>query len=132
MLTDMTAMARDTSVPVRPVALGPKLATGSWPLLALRWPSLLLRLRAALRAEEPYDVLLVHYKKEQLLAAQLPAPLRRTLVWAEWGPVPFPMRRGLPRRAYLGAGERAALVMAISEGTKRSVADVGVPAEKIV
>jgi glycosyltransferase involved in cell wall biosynthesis len=132
MLTDMPSMARDTDVAVRPISLGPKLATGSWPLLALRWPSLRGRLRAALRAEEPYDVLMVHYKKEQLLAGQLPEPLRRTLVWAEWGPVPFPMRRGLPRRAYLRAGERAALVMAISEGTKRSVSDVGVPERKIV
>jgi glycosyltransferase involved in cell wall biosynthesis len=132
MLTDMSTMARDTEVAVRPISLGPKLATGSWPLLALRWPSLLHRLRAALQAEQPYDVLLVHYKKEQLLAGQLPPPLRDTLVWAEWGPVPFPMRRGLPRRAYLHAGGRAALVMAISEGTRRSVSDVGVPAAKIV
>jgi glycosyltransferase involved in cell wall biosynthesis len=132
MLTDMASMARDTDVAVRPISLGPKLAVGSWPVLALRWPSLRARLRAALRAEEPYDVLLVHYKKEQLLAGQLPAGLRRTLVWAEWGPVPFPMRKGLPRRAYLHAGERASLVLAISEGTKRSVLDVGVPEEKIV
>ena len=27
------------------------------------------------------------------------ARLRPTLAWAEWGPVPFPMRRGLPNRA---------------------------------
>jgi glycosyltransferase involved in cell wall biosynthesis len=132
MLTDMPSMARDTQVAVRPIALGPKLSVGSWPGLALRWPSLRARLRAALRAEAPYDVLLVHYKKEQLLAGMLPADLRRDVVWAEWGPVPFPMRKGPPRRAYLRAGERAALVMAISEGTKRSVADVGVPDEKIV
>src|SRR4029079_7581451 len=44
----------------------------------------------------------------------------------------FPIRRGLPRRAFLRAGERAALVMAISEGTRRSVSEVGVPEEKIV
>jgi glycosyltransferase involved in cell wall biosynthesis len=132
MLTDMSAMARDTDVRVSPVALGPKLSTGSWAGLILRWPLLLHRLRDALRAQEPYDVLMVHYKKEQLLAAMLPARLRRTIVWAEWGPVPFPLRRGLPRRLYLRAGERAALVMAISEGTRNSVADVGVPAEKIV
>ena len=69
---------------------------------------------------------MVHYKKEQLLALMLPAELRRTVVWAEWGPVPFPMRKGLPRRAYLAAAARAALVMAVSEGTRRSVTDVGV------
>ena len=62
----------------------------------------------------------------------VPASLRRTTVWAEWGPVPFPLRRGLPRRAYLEAGERAALVMAISEGTRRSVTEVGVEDSKVV
>jgi glycosyltransferase involved in cell wall biosynthesis len=132
MLTDMSGMARDTEVVVSPVALGPKLSTGSWIGLALRWPLLLKRLRDALRAQAPYDVLMVHYKKEQLLAGMLPADLRRGLVWAEWGPVPFPLRRGLPRRAYLAAARRAALVLAISDGTRRSVADVGVPLEKIV
>ncbi len=132
MLTDMPGMARDTEVRVSPVAIGPKLSTGSWIALAVRWPWLLGRLREALRAEAPYDVLMVHYKKEQLLAGMLPAALRRTVVWAEWGPVPFPLRRGIPRRAYLRAAGRAALVMAISEGTRRSVADVGVAQEKIV
>ncbi len=132
MLTDMPGMARDTEVAVRPVDLGPKLSTTSWVGLALRWPMVLGRLRRALRAEAPFDVLLVHYKKEQLLARMLPADLRRTVVWAEWGPVPFPMRKGFPRRAYLAAADRAALVMAISDGTRRSVAEVGVHESKIV
>jgi glycosyltransferase involved in cell wall biosynthesis len=77
-------------------------------------------------------VLMVHYKKEQLLVPFLPRELRRTVVWAEWGPVPFPLRKGLPQRAYLAAGRRAALVMAVSEGTRRSVTDVGIPAEKVI
>jgi glycosyltransferase involved in cell wall biosynthesis len=132
MLTDVPAMARDTEVRVSPISLGPKLSTGSWVGLMLRWPRLRASLREALEAQAPYDVLMVHYKKEQLLAGMLPAQLRRTLVWAEWGPVPFPLRKGLPRRAYLRAGERAKLVMAISEGTRHSVAAVGVPLEKIV
>jgi glycosyltransferase involved in cell wall biosynthesis len=132
MLTDMPAMARDTGVSLSPVVLGPKLSSRSWAGLALRWPLLLMRLRSALREQAPYDVLLVHYKKEQLLAGMLSSSLRQTVVWAEWGPVPFPLRRGLPRRAYLRAGERAELVLAISEGTRRSVADVGVPEQKIV
>jgi glycosyltransferase involved in cell wall biosynthesis len=125
-------IARDTQVQVSPISIGPKLSTKSWVGLALRWPLLSARLRHALRAQAPYDVLMVHYKKEQLLAGALPAALRRTVVWAEWGPVPFPLRRGLPRKAYLAAAERAALVLAISEGTRRSVAEVGVEQEKIV
>jgi len=132
MLTDMPGMARDTGVTVVPVELGPKLSTTSWVSLALRWPLLVRRLRSALQAQAPYDVLLVHYKKEQLLARMLDRPLRRTVAWAEWGPVPFPLRKGLPRRAYLAAADDAALVMAISAGTLRSVADVGVPESKIV
>jgi glycosyltransferase involved in cell wall biosynthesis len=132
MLTDQPRIGRDTEVEVRPIALGPKLSTGSWVALALRWPLLLARLRSALRAQAPYDVLLVHYKKEQLLARMLPSELRRTVVWAEWGPVPFPLRKGLPRSAYLAAGRDAALVMAVSEGTRRSVTDVGVDPSKVV
>ena len=132
MLTDMPGIGRDTEVQVAPVALGPKLSTSSWVGLALRWPLLLARLRWALRAQAPYDVLLVHYKKEQLMARMLPAELRRTVVWSEWGPVPFPLRKGLPRQAYLAAGRKAALVMAVSEGTRRSVVDVGVDERKVV
>jgi glycosyltransferase involved in cell wall biosynthesis len=132
MLTDVPAMARDTKVEVHPIVLGSKLSTSSWTGLAARWPLLVRRLRRALREQAPYDVLMVHYKKEQLLASMLPTELRRTVVWAEWGPVPFPLRKGFPRRAYLSAASRAALVMAISEGTRRSVAEVGVDPAKIV
>ena len=132
MVTDMPGIGRDTEVQVAAVALGPKLSTRSWTGLALRWPLLMRNLSSALRAQAPYDVLLVHYKKEQLMARMLPAELRRTVVWSEWGPVPFPLRKGLPRRAYLAAAEQAALVMAISEGTRRSVTDVGVEERKVV
>lgn len=132
MLTDMPQIGRDTQVEVSPVALGPKLSRRSWIGLALRWPLLVRRLRQALRAQAPYDVLMVHYKKEQLLALMLPGGLRGALVWAEWGPVPFPLRKGIPRRVYLAAARQAALVLAISQGTLRSVAEVGVPREKIV
>jgi glycosyltransferase involved in cell wall biosynthesis len=132
MLTDMPGIGRDTEVEVRPIAIGPKLSTRSWVDLTLRTPLLLRSLRSALRAEAPYDVLLVHYKKEQLLARLLPSSLARTVVWAEWGPVPFPLRKGLPRRAYLAAARRVPLVMAVSEGTRRSVTDVGVDPQKVV
>lgn len=132
MLTDVATIARDTQVQASPISIGPKLSTKSWIGLALRWPLLSRRLARALRAQAPYDVLMVHYKKEQLLVLGLPRELRKTVVWAEWGPVPFPLRRGLPRRAYLAAAEQAVLVLAISEGTRRSVADVGVEPGKIV
>jgi glycosyltransferase involved in cell wall biosynthesis len=132
MLTDMPGIVRDTGVEVRPIALGPKLSTSSWIGLAARWPLLLRRLRAALRAQAPYDILMVHYKKEQLLVRMLPAELRRTVVWAEWGPVPFPLRRGIPRRAYLAAARQVGVVMAISEGTRRSLVEVGVDQARVV
>ncbi len=124
MLSDVPGIARDTNVTVAPIDTGPKLSTRTWTALALRWPLLLRRLARALQAQLPYDVLLVHYKKEQLLAAALPKRLRATTVWAEWGPVPLPLRHGIPRLAYVLAARRASLVMAVSEGTRRSVAEV--------
>jgi glycosyltransferase involved in cell wall biosynthesis len=132
LLTDQPGIGRDTAVRIEPIDIGPKLSRSTYATHALLWPSRMRRLRAALEALAPYDVLLVHYKKEQLLAATLPARLRETVVWAEWGPVPFPMRKGLPKRAYLAAAERAALVMAVSAGTKESVCEVGVPADMVV
>lgn len=132
MLSDSIGIAHDTKIEVQSIALGPKLSRRTWLGLSLCWPLLLFRLRAALIRQAPYDVLLVHYKKEQLLAAMLPRALRRTVVWAEWGPVPFPLRKGFARRAYLAASRRAALVMAVSEGTSRSLCQVGMDPSKIV
>jgi glycosyltransferase involved in cell wall biosynthesis len=131
LLTNQPQMADGRDVRVRPIALGPKLSTRSWRSLALRWPLLLARLRRELAREAPYDALLVHFKKEQLLAAVLPARLRSRLTWAEWGPVPLPFRSGAPRRAYVAAARRASVVMAISEGTLESVAQAGVPRRKL-
>jgi glycosyltransferase involved in cell wall biosynthesis len=131
MLSNQEAIERDRDVAVHHIDLGPKLSTRSWAGLVPRWPLLQRRLRQALSAEMPYDVLLLHYKKEQILGAHLPRELRAALVWAEWGPVPFPLRHGVPRWTYLGAVRRAALIMAVSAGTKRSLCDVGVPANKI-
>ena len=66
------------------------------------------------------------------MARMLPSRLRATLVWCEWGPVPFPMRKGIPRWAYLRAADQVALVMAISQGTADNLIDVGVSAAKVV
>jgi glycosyltransferase involved in cell wall biosynthesis len=132
MLTDMSGIGRDTDVEVQPLEIGPKLSVGAWVGLAAVWPRLLRRLRRALEDQEPYDVLLVHYKKEQLLARMLPRRLRRVVVWAEWGPVPFPLRKGVPRLAYLAAARDARLVMCISQGTLDSVKSVGVSPGKLV
>jgi glycosyltransferase involved in cell wall biosynthesis len=132
MLSNRPDLGRQTRVQVVPVEIGPKLSRTTWKQLARDWLSIVNRLRRALDQQLPYDVLLVHYKKEQLMAACLPERQRATLVWAEWGPVPFPLRRGVPRQAYLLAARRAALVMAVSAGTKASVQAVGVPAGKVV
>ncbi len=131
MLTDQPLIGRDTQVQVRPLQIGAKLSRTTYTGLAARWVPYVRRLRSALEAEWPYDVLLVHYKKEQLMARWLPEKLRATLVWAEWGPVPFPLRRGLPRRMYVRAARDAAAIMAVSAGTKESVCAVGIPSEKV-
>jgi glycosyltransferase involved in cell wall biosynthesis len=131
MLSNDRRIVRDSAVEAREVELGPKLARASWPGLVARWPALRHRLRNALEAEWPYDVLLVHYKKEQLLAATLPRRLRRTVAWAEWGPVPYELRRGLPRSMFLAAARRASVVMAVSPGTGASLEDVGLPGGRV-
>jgi glycosyltransferase involved in cell wall biosynthesis len=131
MVTNDPAIGRDRRVPIERVDLGPKLSTRTHLRLALRVPRLLLELRKALDRQYPYDVLILHYKKEQLLAPLLPRRLRRGLVWAEWGPVPFQLRRGLARRLYLLAAKRASIVFAVSAGTKRSLVEVGIPGTEV-
>lgn len=126
MLSDRAEIGRGTAVEVHPLELGPKLSGRTWPSLAARWPSLRRRLREALEAELPYDLLLLHYKKEQLLAPGLPARLRPQVAWAEWGPVPRQMRRGAGRRMYARASRGAAPVLAISSGTRNSAVAAGV------
>jgi glycosyltransferase involved in cell wall biosynthesis len=131
MLTDQPGIDRETGIRLRRIEIGPKLSARNWPALMLRWRRYLRRLRKALESEAPYDVLLVHHEKEQLMARYLPKRLRPALVWAAWGPVPFPLRRGLPRWLYLGAARRADRVIAISSGTRVSLCDVGLPDEAI-
>ncbi len=130
-LSDWAGIGRDTGVRVAPLELGPKLSARTWPGLLARWPLLRGRLRAALEAEAPYDVLLLHYKKDQLLAAELPAVLRAQTLWAEWGPLPRQMRQGPGRRAYLRAARTVAHVLAVSAGTRDSLIAAGLPADQV-
>jgi glycosyltransferase involved in cell wall biosynthesis len=131
LLTNLPDLAADTDVPVRLVELGPKLSRRSFPRVILGAPSTLLRLARALHAERPVGVLLLHFKKEQLLCSLLPSHLTGQIVWAEWGPVPVQMRSGPARWLYALAARRAHRVIAISQGTKRTVVQAGVPAEKV-
>jgi len=130
MLSDSPGIGRETRVEVRPLELGPKLSTRSWARLGSRWPLLRRKLRTALAAQTPYDVLLLHYKKEQLLAPGLPTELRSQIIWAEWGPVPRQMSRGPGGLAYARAARSASLVLAVSEGTRRSTIDAGVDPDR--
>jgi glycosyltransferase involved in cell wall biosynthesis len=131
MLSDWDGIGRDTRVEVRPLAIGPKLSTRSWATLGVRLPALRRRLRLALEAELPYDLLLLHYKKEQLLAPTLPARLRPQVAWAEWGPVPRQLGRGPGGRLYARASREVDPVWAISAGTRQSVIDAGVDTAKV-
>jgi glycosyltransferase involved in cell wall biosynthesis len=126
MLSDWEGIGRDTGIEVRPLRLGPKLSARSAPLLFAHWPWLRRRLRRALERELPYDVLMVHYKKEQLLTPGLPKRLRPRVVWAEWGPLPRQLRRGPGRRRYVAASQQVTAIIAISEGTKDSLVTSGV------
>jgi glycosyltransferase involved in cell wall biosynthesis len=126
------AIADGLAVGARSLDLGPKMSSRTWVSLLLRTPQLARRLHRELDAVAPYDVLIVHFKKEQLLAATLRKRLRGRLAWVEWGPVPRQLRRGLPRRLYVAAARRANVIMAISEGTRDSVLELGVPPEKVI
>jgi glycosyltransferase involved in cell wall biosynthesis len=129
MVSNVPTIADGTSVPVRPIDLGPKLSRSSFVSLTAKAPLLLADLRRALEREAPYDVLLVHYKKEQLLAPWLPTRLRPTLAWAEWGPVPRQLRGGVPGALYRRAARDVGAVLAVSAGTKDSLVDAGIAAE---
>jgi glycosyltransferase involved in cell wall biosynthesis len=131
MLSDREEIGRDSRITVHPLDLGPKLSGATWLGLGVRWPLLRRRLRRALEAELPYDVLLLHYKKEQLLAPGLPRRLRPRVAWAEWGPVPRQMRAGVGRRLYAAASRGVGAVLAISEGTRESVIAAGVEPGKV-
>jgi glycosyltransferase involved in cell wall biosynthesis len=131
LLTNVPDIAANANVPVGKIDLGPKLSRRSALRVVLETPLILARIARMLRAERPVGTLLVHFKKEQLLCSLLPRRLTGEIVWAEWGPVPPPMRRGLARWAYASAARRARAVMAVSEGTRRSVVDAGVPAGKV-
>jgi glycosyltransferase involved in cell wall biosynthesis len=131
LLTSHPDTAEATRVSARHVELGPKLGSRTWPQLTAGSPLVLRRLRRELEREAPYDMLLLHFKKEQLLAPRLPAELRPRVAWAEWGPLPPPLRSGLPQRLYQRAAREVAAVLAISEGTKQSLVAAGVPAERV-
>ena len=130
-LTNQTGLVAGHSFHAREIELGPKLSRSSHRALFARWPLLARSLRRELEREWPYDVLLVHYKKEQLLSALLPRRLRPSLAWAEWGPVPEEMTSGPGRLAYVAAARRANLIMAVSARTRDSIRSTGVPAGRI-
>jgi glycosyltransferase involved in cell wall biosynthesis len=130
--TNLPDLADGTRVRVRPVDLGPKLRRATAARVVLEAPRTLLRLARALRAEHPVRVTLLHFKKEQLLGALLPRRLTGDVVWAEWGPVPRPLRRGPGRRLYALAARRPRRIIAVSEGTRRTVIEAGGPAARTV
>jgi phosphatidylinositol alpha-1,6-mannosyltransferase len=131
LLTNFPDLANGTSVRVREVDLGPKLARRTVVRVVLGAPLVLWRIARALRQEQPVGTLLLHFKKEQLLCSLLPRRLTGEIVWAEWGPVPPAMRRGPARLLYALAARRAHAVIAISAGTRQTVIDTGVPGEKV-
>ena len=131
LLTNQPAIADGREVKVDRIDLGPKLSRSSYGHLVPRWPRLLATLRRALEREAPYDVLILHFKKEQLLGSLLPKRLRPRLIWAEWGPVPRQMSRGPGRWAYVTAARRAELIFAVSAGTRDSLQAAGIPSRRI-
>jgi glycosyltransferase involved in cell wall biosynthesis len=131
LLTNVPEIARNAGVRVVHTDIGPKLSRRTVVRVLLQAPLIVLGLVRALRAERPVGTLLLHFKKEQLLCSLLPRRLTGEIVWVEWGPVPPSMRRGPARWGYALAARRARAVMAISQGTLRTVVAAGVPASKV-
>jgi glycosyltransferase involved in cell wall biosynthesis len=131
LLTNVPELAEGTGVPVRRLDLGPKLSRRSLRRVLLPAPAILLWLARALARERPVAVTFLHFKKEQLLCALLPRRITGEIVWAEWGPVPPPMRRGAARLVYALAARRARRILAISEGTRETIVAAGVPFGKV-
>ena len=131
LVTNLQGLADGTGLQVQDINLGPKLSARSRGRVLRTAPRLLWRMGRLLWRDRPVAVTLVHFKKEQLLIALLPPSLTGRIVWAEWGPVPPALRSGLPGRLYALAGRRAAAVLAVSEGTKRTVVEAGVEPRKV-
>jgi glycosyltransferase involved in cell wall biosynthesis len=130
-LTNLADLGRSAGLRVRYIDLGPKLSRETTGSVLRSAPRAVWRIARALRAERPVAVTLLHFKKEQLLCALLPHRLTGRVVWAEWGPVPEPLRAGLPRLLYALAARRVTRVLAVSAGTRDSIVAAGVPATRI-
>lgn len=134
LLTNLPDLVDGTPVEARPVDLGPKLSRRDAALVVAGFPLYTARLRRALEEERrraPIDVTLLHFKKEQLMTPFLPRATTGRIVWAEWGPLPVPMRRPPARALYAAAAGRADHVIAVSEATRGSLVDAGVPAARV-
>lgn len=131
LLTNEPELGAGLDLVVRPLSLGPKLSSRTWRPLLRAAPRHQARLAAALRREQPYDILLLHFKKEQLMAGALPPSLAAATVWAEWGPVPDQLAHGPGRLAYAAASRRARAVIAVSDNTRDSVVAAGVDPRKV-
>jgi glycosyltransferase involved in cell wall biosynthesis len=134
LLGDQPAVVNGTAVPFTAIDLGPKIKRATLGRVALGSHRWLWRLGRALQEqarERPIDVTVLHFKKEQLMSAMLPRRLTGAVVWAEWGPLPEPLRRGPARLLYVAAARRADLIVAVSEGTRTSLTNVGVPPAKV-
>jgi glycosyltransferase involved in cell wall biosynthesis len=135
LLGDQPALVSGTGVAFTAIDLGPKIKRSSLGQVALGFVRWLARLRRALRDEargQPIDVTLLHFKKEQLMSAFLPRRLTGAVVWAEWGRLPVPLTHGPARLIYLAAASRARLIVAVSESTRESLIEAGVPARKVI
>ena len=135
LLTNMPELAESSNLPTRKIDLGPKLARATVVRVMIGFLPATVRLAAALRRERarsgPVDVLLVHFKKEQLMAPLLPRRLAGSVAWAEWGPLPAAFTRGIPKLLYRLASRRARTVLAVSESTRRSLIEAGIAEDKI-
>ncbi|MBJ7329435.1 MAG: glycosyltransferase family 4 protein [Solirubrobacteraceae bacterium] len=134
LITDLPDLVTGTRVNVREADLGPKLSKRSLGQVATGFVPWTVRLRRALAEEAaraPIDVTLLHFKKEQLMTPFLPRSITGRVLWAEWGPLPLPMRRPGARHLYATAARMTDHILAVSRETADSLIEVGVPEGRV-
>lgn len=134
LLTNLPDLAAGTRVTAHRIDLGPKLSRRDARRVVAGFPRWTRRLERAIAAEHawaPVDVTLLHFKKEQLMTPLLRRRVPGRLVWAEWGPLPLPMRQTPVRQLYAAAAREADHILAVSEGTAASLVEAGVPPAEI-
>jgi glycosyltransferase involved in cell wall biosynthesis len=132
---DLQCYFEAVGVTAESIDIGPKLAKrNAVQLLALPWMVAVLRRRIRkLLGKRPFDVIHVHFKKEQILAGILGRQLNIPVVWTEHAPLhSLILDHWLPLKIYNWAASGVKTVITVGDTVRDSLIAAGLPPEKIV